>query len=105
MGKRTVDAGCVRAGGMQDSDGIECGRIREYAIGGGLKEVLIALYHAAKREAVERFRHKNLRFHLRVDGLGKDLIEGESEQKRTQVVDIGDGAEAVEVAFGCKTRF
>src|ERR1700676_4620220 len=85
---------------MQDTDRIERRRIREHALGiDGLKEVLIALDHAAEGDAVESLGEKNLRLYLRVYGLGENVVEGQAEEKRTEIVYIGDGAEAIEVAF------
>ena len=86
---------------MQDLDRIKGGRIRQCAVCiRGLKVILIALHHAAERDAVGRLRKKNLRLDLRVYRLGEDFIERQPEQKRTEVVDIGNCAEAVEVIFG-----
>src|ERR1035438_6825458 len=59
--QRPVYAGCVGAGSVQDTDGIKGGRAVRI---GGLKEVLIALHHAAEREAVDCLRKKQLRLYL-----------------------------------------
>ena len=96
----------VHAGGVARWECARSGRHRKTAGSracrwyGGLKEILVALDHAAERKAVCRLGKKNLRLHFRVDGLGENFVEGQPEQERTQVVDVGDGAEAVEVAFG-----
>ena len=63
------------------------------AVDRGLKEILVALDHAAEREAVFGLRKKNLRLYFRVHGLGENFVERQPEQKRTQVVDVGDGTE------------
>jgi len=47
---------------------------------------------------------KNLRAHLRVHCLGVDVGEGDAENERTQIVDIGDAAEGSERTLGSKER-
>ena len=60
-----VYAGGIDAGSVQDPNRIERRRIRQYAIWiRGLKEVLVALHHAADRETAHRLGKKNLRFYF-----------------------------------------
>src|SRR5580765_3849388 len=104
--QRAIHARCIDTRRVQNSNRIERWRIRQRTLSiRSLKEILVALDHAAEREAIERLRNEKLRFHFRVDGLGVDLIERQAEEKRTQVVVIGDRAESVEVAFGRQACF
>ena len=106
VGERTIHAGSVDAGSVQDSDVIENGRDwKARRCLTRLKKVLIALDHAAEGEAVDGLGHESLRLHFGVDGLGEDFAESQPKQERTQVVDIRDGAEAVEVALRVEANF
>ena len=52
-----------------------------------------------KENPLSAFEEEDLRLYFRVDSLGEDFVEGEPKKEGTQVVDVGNGAEAVKVAF------
>ena len=80
--KLSVHAGGIDAGSVQDPDRIEHRRIGQRAIGiGGLKEVLIALDHAAERKAFDGLRQEELRLDFRVHRLGENFVEGQAEKE------------------------
>src|ERR1700730_10465352 len=103
--KFLVYAGRIAAGSVEDLDGIECGRIGESSVSvRGLEEVLVALDHPAERKSLDRLGEEKLRFYFGVHCLGENVVEGQAEEKRTKVVNIGNRAEAVKVAVGRQTR-
>ena len=60
------------------------------------QEVLVALEKSIHADPVRGLREKSLRFHFRIYRLAEYLVEGKPEKKRTQIVDIGHGAEAID---------
>src|ERR1700757_685005 len=100
-----VYAGHIAAGSVEDLDGIKCGRIGERSVSiRGLKEVLVAFDHSSERKSLDRLGEEKLRFYLGVHRLGEHVVEGQAEEKRTEVVDIGTRGEAVKVAVGRQAR-
>src|ERR1700686_4531903 len=100
-----VYAGRIAAGSVEDLDGIKCGRIGERSVSVcSLKEVLIALDHSSERKSLDRLGEEKLRFYFGVHCLGENVVEGQAEEKRTKVVNIGNRAEAVKVAVGRQAR-
>src|ERR1700690_466259 len=75
---RSIDARSVK-----DLNGVENRWVREQASSGvdGLEKILIALDHAAQREAVNRFRNKNLRFDFGVYCLREHFVESQAKQE------------------------
>src|SRR6202158_4615709 len=100
-----VYAGRIAAGSVEDLDGIKCGRTGERSVSvRGLKEVLVALDHPAERKSLDRLGEEKLRFYFGVHGLGENIVEGQAEEKRTEVVNIGNRAESVKAAVGRQSR-
>src|SRR5208282_3778146 len=64
------------------------------------KKVLVTLRKSVHAEAVGGLRQERLRLHFGINRLAEDFIEGQAKEEGTQVVDVGDAAEAVEIPSG-----
>src|SRR5208282_3648248 len=67
-------------------------------------EVLVALRQHIEVKSVGRVGEKDLRSDFRVDGQRVNVGENDAENKRTQIIDVGDAAKIPEGTLGCKTR-
>src|SRR5208283_649903 len=67
-------------------------------------EVLVALSQGIEVKSVGGIGKENLRPDFRVDRLGVHVREGDAENERAQVIDIGDAAKIPEGTLGHETR-
>ena len=79
-----IHAGRFKAGSVQDGDDVA---------GSRALEVLVALHRSVVEKTVGRVGQKSLRLHFRIHRLGENFIEGQAEDERTQIIDVGDAAE------------
>src|SRR5271165_5907302 len=66
-------------------------------------EVLVTLGQGVEVKSVSGIGEEDLRPYFGVNCLGVDVGEGDAENERTQIVDIGDTAERPEGALGQET--
>src|SRR5450432_3065174 len=78
-----VNARSLKARSMQNGDDVARSRALE---------ILITLRGSVVGVAACRTGEKSFRLHLRVYGLAEDVVEGEAENERAQIVDAGDAA-------------
>src|SRR5258708_33257413 len=71
---------------------------------GRAQKVLIELDKSVDVKAVRGLRQKTLRFHFRINGLAEYFVKSQTEQERTQIVDVGDRPETVYVAGRVQSR-
>src|SRR3984885_2550245 len=95
MPQLPIDAGKIKTRSVQN---------RNHLPRSGAQKVLIALGEAVEVETIGGLGKKGLRLHLRIHRLAEDFVEGQPEEKRTQVVDVGDSPEAVESSSGVQSR-